>query len=151
MDTGAGAWLGVGLAPLTGLSYALFQVCGRALANRYHRLQTLAVFSLVAALALLPVTMARGFVTAYPPVGWLLLVHLSLGVSVLGCVLLLGLRNTHVSVATIVGLLEPLTGAGLAWIPLGERLGASGLLGAALLLGAMGIVFRVDRNAPPDS
>jgi DME family drug/metabolite transporter len=151
-DTGAGTWLGVGLALLTGLGYALFQVCGRVLANRYHPLQTLSVFFLVAALALLPVTLTQGFVTAYPPVGWLLLAHLSLGITVLAYVLLLlGLRTTRVSVATIVGLLEPLTGAGLAWLLLGERLSASGLLGAALLLGAMGIVFRVDGDALPDS
>ena len=47
-------------------------------------MQTVSVFFLVTVLALLPSTLANGFVTAYPPVGWLLLAHLGLGISVLG-------------------------------------------------------------------
>jgi hypothetical protein len=47
-----------------------------------------------------------------------------------------------VTKATIVSLIEPLTGVGLAWVLFGERLGPSGLLGAALLLIAMAMIFR---------
>src|SRR5262249_28383581 len=141
-DQGPNPWMGVGLALVTALSYVLFQVCGRVLANRYHPIQTLSVFFLVAVLALLPITLAQGFVIAYPPVGWLLFAHLGLGISVVGYALLvLGLRTTPVTIATIVSLLEPLTSTVLAWLLLGERLGALGLVGAALLLSAMAIVF----------
>jgi hypothetical protein len=42
------------------------------------------VFFLVTVLGLLPITLVKGFVTAYPPVSWLLLAHLGLGISVLG-------------------------------------------------------------------
>src|SRR5262249_58400053 len=80
---GPSAWAGIGLALLTALGYGLFQVCGRVLAKRYHPMQTLSIFVLVAALALLPITLTTGFVTRYPPVGWLLLVYLRLPVSVL--------------------------------------------------------------------
>ena len=141
--SGTSPWMGVGFALVSALSFAFFQVCGRVLASRYHPMQTLSVFFLVAVLALLPITLARGFVTAYPPVGWLLLLHLGLGVSVLGYVLLvLGLRTTPVTTSAIISLLEPLTSTLLASLLLGERLGALGLFGAALLLSAMVIVFR---------
>ena len=36
--------------------------------------------------------------------------------------------------AAIIYTLEPLFGAGLAWVVLGERLGAKGLLGAGIIL-----------------
>jgi DME family drug/metabolite transporter len=133
---------------VSALSFSLFQICGRVLVTRYHPMQMLSVFLLVAILALLPITLANGFVTSYPPMGWLLLGHLGLGVSVLGYALLvLGLRTMPVTMATIVSLLEPLTGVTLAWLLFDERLGAMGLLGAALLLAAMVMVFRGGRAA----
>lgn len=141
--TGAASWLGVAFGLLSAVCYSLFQICGRVLANRYHPLQTLSVFLLVAVLALLPVTAFNGLVLAYPPVVWALFAYLGLGVSVLGYVfLVLGLRTMPVTKATIVSLIEPLTGVTLAWVFFGERLGLSGLLGAALLLIAMGMIFR---------
>jgi drug/metabolite transporter, DME family len=144
-------WMGVGLALVSAVSYSLFQVCGRVVASRYHPMQTLAVFFLVAALALAPVALANGLVLTYPPVGWLLLAHLGLVVSVLGYVfLVLGLRTTPVATATIISLLEPFTSTLLAWLLLGERLGPLGILGGALLLSAMAIVFRTSTAAPVD-
>jgi drug/metabolite transporter (DMT)-like permease len=89
-------------------------------------------------------------VATYPPVAWLLFLYLGLGVSVLGYVcLVLGLRTMPVTRAAIVSLLEPLTGVSLAWVLFGERLEISGLLGGALLLIAMGIVFRGAAARPP--
>src|SRR5215467_8703799 len=104
-------------------------------------MQTLSVFFLVAVLSLLPIALANDFVTTYPPVAWLLLLHLGLGVSVVGYVLLvLGLRTTPVTTSAIISLLEPLTSTLLAWVLLGERLGPLGFFGAALLLSVMVIV-----------
>jgi drug/metabolite transporter, DME family len=121
-ERGASTWIGVSLALLSAASFGLIQVCGRVLANRYHPMQTLSVFFFVAVLALLPITLVNGFVTTYPFVGWLLLAHLGLGISVLGFALLvLGLRTTPVTTAAIVSLLEPLTSTLLAWLLLGER------------------------------
>jgi DME family drug/metabolite transporter len=151
-ERGASTWIGVGLALLSAASFALIQVCGRVLSNRYHPMQTLSVFFLVVVLALAPITLVNGFVTTYPFVGWLLLAHLGLGISVLGFALLvLGLRTTPVTTATIVSLLEPLTSTLLAWLLVGERLGTLGLLGAALLLGAMVIVFRASGAATAEA
>lgn len=75
------------------------------------------------------------------------LLYLGIGISVIGyAFLILGLRTTPATIATIIALLEPLTGALLAWLWLGERLGAMGVAGAALLLAAMGIVRRSQRE-----
>src|SRR5262249_45463252 len=147
-ERGASTWAGVGLALLSAASFGLIQVCGRVLANRYHPMQTLSVFFFVVVLALVPITLVHGFVTTYPLMGWLLLAHLGLGISVLGFALLvLGLRTTPVTTAAIVSLLEPLTSTLLAWLLLGERLGPLGFFGAALLLSAMVIVFRTSGAA----
>lgn len=114
-------------------------------------MQTLLVLFFVVVLALLPITLVNGLVITYPFVGWLLLAHLGLGISVLGFALLvLGLRTTPVTRAAIVSLLEPLTSTRLAWLFLGEHLGVMSLLGAAFLLSAMVMVFRATRAATID-
>ena len=56
-----------------------------------------------------------------------------------------GLRSTSATAASVLTLLEPLTSTVLAWALFGERLGPAGLLGAALLLGAMGLLLRGER------
>ncbi|MFB9907005.1 DMT family transporter [Allokutzneria oryzae] len=53
-----------------------------------------------------------------------------------------GLRGIGASTAAVMALLEPLTGAMLAALVLGERLGATGIAGAALLFGAVIISAR---------
>lgn len=144
-NLGAHVGVGVFFALLTAFGSASFQVCGRVLANRYHPMQALTVFFFVATLALLPVTLLNGFTVTYPPQGWLLLLHLGIGVSILGYLfLMLGLRSVPATSATIIALLEPLTGTLLAWMLLGERLDALGLIGGALMLAAMVIVFRTN-------
>ncbi len=142
-NLGVNIALGVVLALVSALGNAFFQICGRVLGRHYHPLQSLAVFFLVAAIALAPIALATGLTTAYPPLGWLLLLQLGVVISVVGYGLyLLGLRTVPVTVASIVGMLEPLTSATLAWLFFGERLNAMGITGALLLLSAMGIVFR---------
>lgn len=148
-NLGVNVGWGVFFSLLTALGSASFQVCGRVLANRYHPLQTLAVFFFVATLALLPLALYNGFVVTYSLQGWLLLLHLGIGVSILGyAFLILGLRTIPATSATIIALLEPLTGTLLAWLLLGERLDALGLAGAALMLVAMVIVFRTNAQPP---
>lgn len=138
-------WFGIALALITALCSGLFQMTGRVLANRYHPFQTLTVFFLVAALAQLPFALASGVVLNYPPTGWALLVHLGIGVSVLGyAFLMLGLKSTPATIATIIGLLEPLTSTLLAWLIFNEQLGMMGLVGASLLLAAMVIIWRTN-------
>ena len=56
-----------------------------------------------------------------------------------------GLRNASASTAALVTLIEPLAAAALAAVVLGDRLGVTGIAGAALLLGA---VVRTVRAEP---
>lgn len=140
---GSNVFLGISMALLTAISSASFQVSSRALSANYHPLQSLTIFSIIATLTLLPVTLLNGFQVNYPPIAWLLLAHLGIGISVVAYIfLLLGLRRTPATIATIIGLLEPLTGTILAALIFREQLSSTGLFGALLLLAAMVIVWR---------
>jgi DME family drug/metabolite transporter len=132
------AALGVALALGSALGYAVMTLCGRTLAGRYHPLQPLTLAVGVGALALLPAALATGLTLSYPPLGWALLLYLGVGPTALAYALfLLGMRSTTAVGASVVTLVEPLTAAVLAWLLFGERLGPLGLVGAALLLGAV--------------
>jgi DME family drug/metabolite transporter len=133
---------GVLLALGAGLSYAGVTLCSRSLAGHYHPLQPVTVGFVVGALVILPFALlAGGLVLAYPPAGWALLVYMGLFPTALAYMLFVGgLRSTTATAASIVTLLEPLTGAVLAWLVFQEQLGPWGLLGALLLLGAMGVL-----------
>jgi DME family drug/metabolite transporter len=124
-------------------------MCSRALAGRYHPLQPITIGFTAGALLLLPFALATGFVVSYSPAGWVLLLHLGLLPTALAYVLFLaGIRHTTATVATLVTLLEPLTGTALAWVLFGEQLGGAGLLGAALLLGAIMLLYRGEARRP---
>lgn len=138
-DTITGVLLALGAS----LGYAVMTLCSRALAGRYHPLQPMTIGLAAGALLLLPFALASGLTISYPPTGWMLLLHLGLVPTALACVLFLaGMRHTTATVASIVTLIEPLTGTALAWLLFGERLGPLGLLGAVLLLGAIGVLYR---------
>jgi DME family drug/metabolite transporter len=135
--------LGVLLALGSALGYAIISLCSRTLAGRYHPLQPITIGFGAGAALLLPFALASGLVVVYPAAGWLLLLHLGLIPTALAYALFLsGMRHTTATVASIVTLVEPLTSTALAWVLFGERLGALGLLGAMLLLGAIGLLYR---------
>lgn len=143
--TGAGAESvqGVALALGAALSFAVVALSGRALAGRYRDLQLVAIGMAGGALFLLPFALSAGLTLHYSPAGWSLLLYLGVVPTALGYVLFFyGLRYTTATMASTVNLLEPLTSTLLAWLLFDERLGASGLLGGALLLGAMAVLLR---------
>jgi drug/metabolite transporter, DME family len=146
--------LGVLLALASALGYSIIALCSRTLAGRYHPLQPITVGFAAGALLLLPFALWVGLVAVYSPMGWLLLLHLGLLPTALAYLLFLsGIRHTSATVASVVTLIEPLTSTALAWLFFGERLGPSGLLGAALLVGAIGLLYRgaarpAERAAP---
>lgn len=134
----AGVLLALGAA----LGYAVVTLCARSLTGRYHLLQMNAVGMTVGALLLLPFALYGGLVVHYPPAAWALLLHLGLAPTALAYLLFFyALQFTPATVAAIVTLLEPLTSTILARILFDERLGPLGLLGAALLLGAMVLLY----------
>ena len=59
-----------------------------------------------------------------------------------------GLRTTAASTAALLTLLEPLTGAILAAVLLGERLSATGIAGAAIIATAVLFTVRANRGRP---
>lgn len=135
---------GVLLALGSAFGYAMVALCGRGLAGAYHPLQPIAVGFAAGALSLLPFALATGLVVAYPTAGWALLVYLGLVPTAFAYVLFLaGMRHTTATFASVITLLEPLTSTLLAWLLFGERLGPLGLLGVALLLGAIGLLYHV--------
>jgi DME family drug/metabolite transporter len=70
--------------------------------------------------------------------GWPLLVYLGLGPTAVAYALFTaGLTRVPATAAGIVSLLEPLTATTLGLLVFGERLGAVGVAGAALLLAAL--------------
>jgi drug/metabolite transporter, DME family len=139
--------MGVGLAFGSALGYAIVTLAARVLAGRYHTLQINTVAFGTGALVLLPVALLSGFVVTYSAQSWLLLIYLGVVPSALGYALFLtGMRSTPATVASIVTLVEPLTATLLAWVLFGERLTALGIVGALLLLGALVVLARAQRE-----
>lgn len=137
------ALAGILLALGSALGYTIITLCSRTLAGRYHPLQPITVGFSAGALMLLPFALATGLTLSYPPAGWALLAYMGLVPTALAYVLFLaGMRHTSATVATIATLIEPLTSTALAWLIFGEQLGPLGLLGALLLLGAIGLLYR---------
>jgi DME family drug/metabolite transporter len=143
----------VALALGSALGYALVALSGRAVAGRYHPLQINAIAFAAGAVALLPAAALTGLVVTYPPVGWALLLYLGLVPSALAYGLFLtGMRTTPATVASVLTLVEPLTATILAAALFGERLGPLGLLGGALLVGAiLTLALAGSSNAPVEA
>jgi DME family drug/metabolite transporter len=138
-DTLAGVLLALGSA----FGYTMLTLCSRTLAGRHHPLQPITIAFAAGALLLLPFALATGFVISYPAGGWALLLYLGLAPTALAYVLFLtGIRSITATVASIATLIEPLTSTVLAWLLFGEQLGPLGVFGAALLLGAIGLLYR---------
>lgn len=138
--------IGAALAFGAGICYSVVGLGSRAVAPHYHPLQPLAVAFSLGALLLLPMALAGGLILSYPPAGWGLLIYLGVVPTALAYVFYLrGLRSVPATVAATVSLLEPLGSTLLAVVLLGERLGGTAIIGAALLLASMGLLYRGKR------
>jgi len=141
---GVGAVLAVG----AGLSYAVYAVAAKRVLLEAAPLTVAAVTFGLAALFLAPALAlerapGRGLLRAVP-----LLIYLGLGPTAIAYALFAsGLRRVPATVASIVGLLEPLTAAALGVVVFGESLGKVGAVGATLLLTALGLLT-ANRGGP---
>lgn len=145
--SGGVSLLGVLLALLAGGGYAGFILCGRLLTSHYHPLHVNAVAFATGALLLLLLAVPTGLTLTYPLWAWLLLLYLGCIPTALAYGLFqVGMRSLSATVVSIVTLCEPLAAALLAWIFFHEQLGWHGLLGAALLLGAMALILLPPRG-----
>jgi drug/metabolite transporter, DME family len=134
--------IGAGLALSAGACYSLVVLGSRVVAPHYHPLQPITLAFSLGALLLLPVALGAGFGSDYGLAGWGLLLYLGLMPTALAYGLYLrGMRSVSATTAAILTLLEPLGSATLAVAFLGERLAPAGLIGAALLLGSMALLF----------
>jgi len=140
---------GIGLALIAGGSYATYTLSAKRLLDDGHAPESVmaAAFGL-GAVALLPVLVLSG-------PGWLadaggLGLALFLGVVPTALAYILfarGLRGIEASEAATLTLAEPVTAALLGIALLGEQLGGTGALGAALVLG--GLLLLAARPARP--
>lgn len=130
--------LGVGLALLAGLSYAVYASVGARLIHRGHSARaSLAAMFGGGALCVLPLVVAEG--------GWLasgrgvgVALHLSLLTTYVAYTLFgLGLRHTTATVATALTLAEPAAAAVLGVVVLGERLSALSWAGMGVMVVAL--------------
>lgn len=140
--------VGVLLALGSACGYSIVVLFSRALAGRYHPLQSLTIELSAGSIILLPFALCNGFVVHYSTFGWGLLLYLGLLPTVVAYLLFLsGMRNTTATVASIATLLEPLISTLLAWLFFKEQLSFWGLLGGLLLLGAIVLLLRSSQNA----
>ncbi|TDD90729.1 EamA family transporter [Actinomadura darangshiensis] len=131
--------VGIGLALLSGLSYAVYATVASVLITRGEEDRAVAgaLFG-AAAVPLVPVLLTE-------PTGWLVtgsgtLIALYLGVVTTGGGYLLfarGLRTTPATTATTLTLAEPAVAAVLGTVLLDERLGGAALAGLALLAASL--------------
>lgn len=135
--------VGVLLALMSAVGYAAMVLCSRRLAGRYHPLQSVTISFTVSAIVLLPCTLTMGWVSSYPAMGWAVLLYLGAIPTALAYLLYFqGMRHTSATVASIATLLEPLMSTLLACWLFGEQLGSLGFIGAMLLIGAIGLLYR---------
>jgi DME family drug/metabolite transporter len=126
-----------------GLSYAVYAVTAKGLLARIAPLPLAALTFTLAAVLLTPVLVLEGGAAEQLSAGWPLLLYLGV-VPTAGAYVVFGagLRRVSATTAGIATLLEPLTAAALGVLLFGERLGAVGWAGAALLLAALGLLAR---------
>ena len=131
-------------------NFDVFILVSRLLANRYHPLPSITIAVSIGALLVMTVAgVSAGITVRYSAATWALFLYLGLVPTALGHALCYqGVQNATASEASVASLVEPLTSMALAVVILGERLGALGLLGAALLISAIVFLYR---NGPARS
>src|SRR5262249_1948386 len=95
------------------------------------------------------INIASGFVPVHTAQGWLLIAYLGVVPTALAYWLFqAGLRHVSATAASIISMLDPVVAAVLAWVLFGERLAASGIAGAALLILSVGVLSTGQGNEP---
>lgn len=141
---------GILLAGGSALSYAGFTACSRSLARRYRPVQLICLGFGGGALVLMPAALVAGLSIPETAPAWGVLLYLGLVPTALAYVLFFtGMRDVTATVAGILTLIEPLTATVLAWLVLEERLGPTGLVGAAVLVGGLLLLYRPRRQILP--
>ena len=133
---------GIGLALVSGLGYATYTIVAKRLLRLGHTPVAVmgASFGL-GALLLLPVLLLGDTAWLHTPDGLALALYLGIVPTALAYSLFArGLRSLDASEVTTLVLAEPLTATVLGVVVLDERVGAGGLLGAALILAGLAVL-----------
>ena len=131
---------GAGMALLSAAGFAAVTLFGRSLVTGLDSLTLNGFGFSLGGLMLVPLAAASGGGLGFRPglASAGLLVALGVGPTAVAYTLYFrGLRNVSASTAALLTLIEPLAAAALAAVVLGDRLGATGIAGAALLLAAV--------------
>jgi DME family drug/metabolite transporter len=141
---------GTALALGAGASYALYVVIAKASVARSAPLPMAAYTFVAGALLLTPALWFSRDLARETALGWPLLLYLG-GVATAGAyaVYTVGLRHLSAGAAGILALIEPLTATALGVMVFGERLGVSGIAGAALLFVSIGLLVRAQAAPVP--
>ncbi|MCQ3929144.1 MAG: EamA family transporter [Chloroflexi bacterium] len=127
--------LGTILSLISAVGYASMIVCGRFLAADYHPLQVTAITFGVGTIVLIAVNLVKGVVVVHTAQGWMLVLYLGLIPTAFAYWMFqTGLRSVSATAASIIGMLDPLVAALLAWVLFGETLAATGMVGAGMLM-----------------
>jgi DME family drug/metabolite transporter len=133
---------GIGLALVSGLGYATYTIVAKRLLRLGHKPVAVmgASFGLGAVL-LLPVLLLGDTAWLHTPDGLALALYLGVVPTALAYSLFArGLRSLDASEVTTLVLAEPLTATVLGVVVLDERVGAGGLVGAALILAGLAVL-----------
>ncbi|WP_353082059.1 DMT family transporter [Tessaracoccus lapidicaptus] len=138
--TTAAALRGGALALLAGAAFAAISLLGARPERDYDDATGSGLAFLLGGAVVLGVALATGEQVTIDPAPDAVALVVALGLipsAVAYLAYLRGLRTQSSTTGVMVALLEPLTGAALAFLVLGERLGPTGLAGAVLLLAAV--------------
>lgn len=146
--TGASPVLGIAVALLAGLAYALYTYASsRAMRAGGRSRPVMAAMFGLGGVALLPVLVVVGApllqspatvgIAAYLALGPMFVAYLAFGV---------GVRALPSSTVTTVTLLEPVVATALAVLVVGERLAPIGWVGIALVLAGLGVLVSARRG-----
>ena len=141
-----------GLALLSAAGFAAVTLMGTSPAAGLDGLTLNGFGFSLGGLALLPLAAVAGGGLAFRPTlaSAGLLAALGIGPTAVAYTLYFrGLRTASASTAALLSLIEPLTAAVLATLVLGNRLSATGMIGAALLLAAVVRTVRADSSRRP--
>ena len=148
----AAALLGCGLAVIAGAAFAVISLLGARPEPDFDTLTGTAGSFVLGGCAVLVVAALAGGPVGFAPtpaaLTWVLLLGL-IPSALAYAAYFVGLGSQSSTTGVLVSLLEPVTGAILAAVVLGERLGVAGLVGAALLLGAVALVAWPSRGGGP--
>jgi len=143
---GAGSWAGIGWGLASGFSFAVLALFNRHFSQLLPAMQINFYQNLFACLVLLPFWLVKPVGLAGREIALLLVLGV-ICTAMAHSLFIAGLRRVKARTASLITLLEPVYGIGLAWMLLGERPGLRTVCGGLIiLLVALAATLDFDRS-----